>query len=81
MKMILTIAAKELRGLFGAPLAWVVLAVLQLIFGYIFLVALDRFLEMQPQLAQYPDPPGATEIIVAPVFGAAATILFPQSGS
>ncbi|MBK8015506.1 MAG: ABC transporter permease subunit [Betaproteobacteria bacterium] len=73
--MIFVIAAKELRSLFGSPLAWVVLAVLQIIFGYSFLVGLDRFLEIQPQLAQYPNPPGATELIVSPTCGLAAIIL------
>lgn len=73
--MILTIAGKELRSLFGAPLAWVVLAVLQVVFGYVFLVALDRYQIMQPQLAQYPNPPGVTEAVIAPVFGTATFIL------
>lgn len=72
--MILTVAAKELKSLFGAPLAWVVLAVVQGVLGYLYLVSLDRFLEIQPQLAQYPNAPGATEIVVAPVFGAASTL-------
>lgn len=73
--MILVVASKELRSLFGSPLAWVVLAILQLILGYSFLVGLDRFLEIQPQLAQYPNPPGATEMIVGPTFGLAAVVL------
>jgi len=73
--MILAVARKELRAFFGAPLAWVVLAVLQIIFGYVFLVGLDRFQDLQPQLAQYPNPPGATEIVVTPVFGLAAIVL------
>jgi ABC-2 type transport system permease protein len=73
--MILTIAAKELRALFSSPLAWVVLAVVQLIVGYVFLVGIDRFLQLQPQLAQLPNPPGVTEIVVAPVFGLAAVVM------
>lgn len=73
--MIFTIAAKELRALFQSPLAWVVLAVLQLILAYVFLVGLDRYVELQPQLAQYPNPPGITEVIVGPVFGSAAMVL------
>lgn len=73
--MILTIAHKELRSMFGAPLAWVVLAVLQFIFGFVFLVGLERYLEIQPQLVQNPNPPGATEMIVTPVFGLGAIVL------
>jgi ABC-2 type transport system permease protein len=72
--VILTVAGKELRSLFGSPLAWVVLAVLQLVFGYVFLVQLSRYQEMQAQLSQYPNPPGVTEAVVAPVFGTATFI-------
>jgi len=49
--------------------------VLQLILAYIFLVGLDRYVELQPQLAQYPNPPGITEVIAAPVFGSGAMML------
>ena len=73
--MIFTIAAKELRALFNAPLAWVVLAVLQVILAWIFLVSLDRYIALQPQLVQYPNPPGVTEFIVAPMFGSGAVVL------
>lgn len=73
--MIGVIAAKELRSMFNSPLAWVVLAVLQLLFGYFFLVRLNEFLELQPQLAQVPNPPGITEMILLPVFGVAVIIL------
>lgn len=61
--------------MFNSPLAWVVLAVLQIIFGYFFLVRLNEFLEIQPQLAQIPNPPGITELIMLPVFGAAVIVL------
>lgn len=73
--MILTIAAKELRALFSAPIAWVVLAVLQVILAWIFLASLDRYIGLQPQLVQYPNPPGATEFIVGPLFGSGAVVL------
>ncbi len=49
--MILTIAGKELRRLFTSPLAWVILAFLQLILAWIFLSRLQTFLELQPQIA------------------------------
>ena len=73
--MILTITAKELRALFNTPLAWVVLAVVQIILAWLFLVRLDSYLELQPQLAQYPNPPGVTEFVVAPMFGSATVVL------
>jgi len=67
--MILTIAGKELRRLFTSPLAWVILAFLQLILAWIFLSRLQGFLELQPQIAMMPNAPGLTEIVVAPTFG------------
>lgn len=73
--MIFTLAAKELKALFAAPLAWIVLAFLQLILAYVFLARLDAFLTLQPQLLQLAAPPGFTEIVVAPVYGAAAIVL------
>ena len=73
--MILTLAGKELRSLFSSPLAWIVLALLQLILAWVFLVRLDSFLELQPRLAQLANAPGVTEVVVAPLFSAAAVIL------
>lgn len=73
--MIRIIVRKELRGLFSSPLAWIVLAVLQIILAWVFLMRLDAFLELQPRLAQIANAPGATEIVVSPVFSAAAVVL------
>jgi ABC-2 type transport system permease protein len=73
--MILTIAGKELRRLFTSPLAWVILAFLQLVLAWIFLSRLQSFLELQPQIATMPGAPGLTEIVVAPTFGTATIVL------
>jgi len=73
--MIRVVAMKELRLLFGSPLAWVVLAFLQLMFAWVFLSRLQMFLELQPQLAMTPSAPGVTEIVAAPVFGTASIML------
>ncbi len=73
--MILTIAGKELKGLFASPLAWVVLCVVQIIIGYAFLRRLDDFLQLQPQLASMASAPGATELVAAPVFATVAALL------
>jgi len=73
--MIRAIAMKELRLLFASPLAWVVLAFLQLMFGWVFLSQLQGFLSMQPQLATMPSVPGITEIIAKPVFATASIML------
>lgn len=73
--MIATIVSKELKQLFFSPLAWILLALIQLVLAWIFLGHLDAFLEIQTQLMQIANPPGVTEIIIAPTFAMAAIIL------
>ncbi|MBF0219044.1 MAG: ABC transporter permease subunit [Gammaproteobacteria bacterium] len=73
--MIGTIAARELRLLFLSPLAWSLLAVVMFILGWLFLTQLDLFMVYQPQLATLESPPGATEVIVMPLFSSATIIL------
>lgn len=73
--MILTIAGKELRALFGSPLAWFVLAVLQALFAWLFLAQVDNFLQVQPELVRLADPPGVTEVVASSLFGAGAMVL------
>ncbi|HLF97946.1 MAG TPA: ABC transporter permease subunit [Methylococcaceae bacterium] len=71
----LVIAARELRGLFLSPLAWSILGVVQLILGYMFLVQVDYYLDIQPRIAGMEGAPGVTDLIVAPLFGNAGVIL------
>ena len=73
--MIAIIIRKELTMLFISPLAWVILAAFQFILSWFFLVRLDAFLEIQPQMLQIANPPGVTEMIVSPVFALAAIVL------
>lgn len=73
--MIFTIACKELKTLFASSLAWTLLALVQLVLGWVFMGRLDAFLEIQSQLVQIANPPGVTEIIVAPLFAMAAAVL------
>lgn len=73
--MILTIAKHELRSMFLSPLAWSILAVVQLILAYIFLAQLDNFILLQPKLLQLSSPPGVTDIIAAPLFNLAGIIM------
>jgi len=73
--MIRLIALRELRSLFAMPSTWLVFAVLQFIFAWFFLNALQSFLDFQPQLAQIANAPGATVIIAAPLFNMVALLL------
>ena len=71
----LTIAAHDLRAMFLSPLAWTVLAVVQLITAYLFLIQLDTFMVIQPRLAAVAGAPGVTDLVVAPLLGNAAVVL------
>jgi len=73
--MIRAIAMRELRSLFLSPLAWAILAVVELILGFLFLGQLDLFITYQAQIAVLESPPGATEIIVVPLFSSATIVL------
>lgn len=73
--MVFSIAARELRSLFLSPLAWTVLAVVELIIAYMFFVQVDFFLQIQPRLPSIEGAPGLTEVVVAPTFGNAAIVL------
>lgn len=72
---IFTIAARELRSLFLSPLAWSILAVIQLLLGYLFLAQLEYFQILEPRIAALEDSPGITDLVVAPLYGNAGVIL------
>lgn len=73
--MIGVIARKEFRSLFASPLAWVMLAVMQLILAWVFLFQLSQYLDHLAEINASPTPPGITEIVVTAVFGFAAIML------
>lgn len=73
--MLATIIRKELSMLFISPLAWILLALIQLVFAGFFLMRLDAFLEIQSQLLQVINSPGITEVVISPSFALAAIIL------
>jgi ABC-2 type transport system permease protein len=65
--MLLTIASREYRNLFLSPLAWAIMAVVQLIVAYLFLTQVDTYMTLQPRLAGVEGAPGVTDIVVAPL--------------
>jgi ABC-2 type transport system permease protein len=73
--MILTIAGKELRAMFTSPLAWVVLAFVQLILAWIFLHRVDFFISFQGEIARTPAAQGLTGTAIVPMFGIASIVL------
>jgi len=73
--MIWTIALREFKSMFLSPLAWSILAVIQLILGYLFLGRLQVFQQYQPQLMAMEGAPGLTEIVLPDLLSSAAVIL------
>jgi ABC-2 type transport system permease protein len=73
--MIFTIAAKELRSLFLSPLAWVILAVVQFIIAYFFIIYIEQFMSFQTGFSQFQTPPGVAEAVLAPVFDTAGVVI------
>ncbi len=73
--MILHIAMRELRSLFLSPLAWAILAVLQFIMAWLFLIQIESFLQVQPRLAAIEGAPGLTSIVAIPLLDTSAFLL------
>lgn len=73
--MIFTIGLRELKSLFLSPLAWSILAVVQLILAYLFLGRIEVIQMYQAQLMAMDGAPGVTEIILPDLLGNAAIIL------
>lgn len=72
--MIFTIANREFKNYFVSPLAWVVLAVVQIIMAWMFLAQVDSFYLLQPQLVHLENTPGVTDIVIAPIYGLASIV-------
>jgi ABC-2 type transport system permease protein len=73
--MILTIAKREITSMFLSPLAWIILAVIQAILGYMFLAQIENYFTLQPQFMRLENVPGVTDVVVSPIFSLAAIIL------
>ena len=73
--MILTIAKREFRSMFLSPLAWVILAVIQIILAWSFFTSVDYFFSIQSDLTTLKNAPGVTDLIATPLFEVASIIL------
>lgn len=69
MSIIWTIAAMEFRRLFHSPLAWVVLALVQFVLAWVFLLGLNEYLtQVMPRMAGRENAPGITDLVVSAVW-------------
>lgn len=73
--MIRLIAKHEIRSLLAAPSTWLMLGALQFILAWFFLVRLDAYLQLQSQLSLYANAPGATQLVLSPLFGTIALVM------
>jgi ABC-2 type transport system permease protein len=73
--MIRVIAMRELRSLFLSPLAWSILAVVQLILGFLFIGRIELLQLYQAQLLTVENAPGVTEIVLPDLLAYAAIVL------
>jgi ABC-2 type transport system permease protein len=73
--MIFTIAKREITSMFLSPLAWIILAVIQAILGYMFLAQIENYFTLQPKFMRLENVPGVTDVVVSPIFSLAAIIL------
>ncbi|WP_260295151.1 ABC transporter permease subunit [Sedimenticola hydrogenitrophicus] len=73
--MIRAVAGRELRALFLSPLAWSLLGVAMVILAWLFLVQIESFMQLQPQLVAGASELGVTDLVVAPLFDSGAMVL------
>ena len=73
--MIFTIAKREFRSMFLSPLAWVILAVIQIILAWSFLTSVDYFFNIQSELTTLTNAPGVTDLVATPLLEVASIIL------
>jgi gliding motility-associated transport system permease protein len=71
----LAITLRELRSMFFSPLAWTLLAVVQFILAWIFLVQVEEFMQIQPRLAKLATAPGITDLVTIPLLNTASLII------
>lgn len=70
--MIGAIAGREAAALFRTPTAWVLLAAVQALVAFIFLLHLDSYLQLQPRMTG--GDPGVTAFLLPRLFSPAATV-------
>jgi ABC-2 type transport system permease protein len=73
--MIVAVVQRELRSLFGAPLAWVVLGALQFISAYLFFIHLEDFLLQQEELRAAGSTLGLSAFVIPRFFAPLSGVL------
>ncbi len=77
MRNVATIAGKELRGYFGSPMAWVIIGLFGILFGYFYNAYLNVFVSraMQSQFGGPPPPMNVNDGMIRPLLGNASVLV------
>lgn len=73
--MIFNIARKEIKSLFASPMGWVILALLQFVFGTFFLIGIDQYFQTMSGMMRPEERVGVTEFVGRSVFGIASFVM------
>lgn len=73
--MIINIARKEIKSLFASPMGWVILALLQFVFGTFFLLGIDQYFQTMSGMMRPEERVGVTEFVGRSVFGIASFVM------
>ena len=73
--MIFTVAAKELRSMFMSPMGWVILALLQFVFGTFFYNGFDEYMRTMSGMVRPEQRLGVTEFVGHNVFSIASIVM------
>ncbi len=69
MNIIVAIACTEFRRMFNSPLAWSLLALVQFILAWIFLLGLNEYLtQIQPSMVGRENAPGISDLVVSALY-------------
>lgn len=69
MSIIMIIARTEFRRMFNSPLAWSLLALVQFILAWIFLLGLNEYLtQIQPMMVGRENAPGISDLVVSALY-------------
>jgi ABC-2 type transport system permease protein len=75
MRNVLAVAGKEIRAYFVSPIAYVVIGLYTLLFGYFFYVMLTFFERQSMQMMQMGGTMNVNQMLIAPVFMNAEVVL------
>ncbi|HEY8353898.1 MAG TPA: ABC transporter permease subunit [Methylophilaceae bacterium] len=73
--MIFNIVRKELKSLFSSPMGWVILALLQFVFGTFFLIGVDQYFQTMSGIMRPEQRIGITAFVGQNVFGIASFVM------